>query len=71
MTKLGDREYFYLLYGMFTVSCACLIVSLLGFVIDIFTFAGVTVFFGVYDYYFYRRIHQEKELENNEQTKQL
>ena len=65
MTKLGDREYFYLLYGMFTVSCAYLITSLLGFIPNIPTFAGLTVFLGVYDYYFYRRIPQEKELENN------
>ena len=71
MTKLGDREYFYLFYGMFTVSCAYLTTSILGFVPNIPTFAFLTVFLGAYAYYFYRRIHQEKELENNEQTKQL
>ena len=68
--QLGNREYFYLLYGIFAISCACLITSLLGFVPNIPTFAGLTVFLGVYDYYFARRITKE-ELENNEQTEPL
>ena len=69
--QLGNREYFYLLYGVFAISCACLITSLLGLVPNIPTFAFLTVIFGLYDYYFYRRLHQEKEIENNVESEQV
>ena len=65
--KLGDKEYFYTMYGMFAVACVQFTMSLFGAYLETWGFLFFAIFFGLYAYYFARRITKQELKELNKE----